>query len=206
MTSTYAFLLFKGESRVFEQEWRRQYLIPLLPGKPRAWMGWSASLKALNIFALTYTSPELLSEKRLAAYIQTLSQILAPVRPVIKLKLISAAIEISLLGNGQERGVGWQFAITWQCKFMLNSLKVVMYWKLVGEYAYSTRTWQNSTRRPSTGSCWQWFPKFPASSDDYLRNWETWTSWLPAVHDWQSMSYCLVLKICSFNYSARQKY
>lgn len=132
MTSTYAFLLFKGESRVFEQEWRHQYLKPLLPGKPRVWMGCSASLKALNISALTYTGSELLSEKTLAAYIQTLSQILAPVRPVIKLKLISA-IELSLPGNGQERGAGWQFAVIWQCKFMLNSPKVVIYWKLVCE-------------------------------------------------------------------------
>lgn len=75
-------------------------------------MGCSASLKALNISALTYTSSELLSEKPLAAYIQTLSQILAPVRPLVKLKLISAATGISLLGSGQEGGVGWQFAIT----------------------------------------------------------------------------------------------
>lgn len=74
-------------------------------------MGCSPSHKALNISALTYTSSELLSAEPLASYIRTLSQILAPVRSVIKLKLISAAIEISLLDSGQEAGVRWQFAI-----------------------------------------------------------------------------------------------
>lgn len=94
----------KGENRVFEQEWGHQGLISPLPGKPIAWMGSSSSRKALNISALTYASSELLSEEPLAAYIKTLSQILAPVRSVIKVKLISAATEISLLDSGQEGG------------------------------------------------------------------------------------------------------
>ena len=69
------------------------------------------SCKALNISAMTYASSKLLSEEPLAAYIKTLSQILAPVRSVIKLKLISVATEISLLDSGQEGGVRWKFAI-----------------------------------------------------------------------------------------------
>lgn len=74
-------------------------------------MGCSPHHKALNIPALTNASSELLSEEPLAAYMKTLTQILAPVRSVIKLKLISAAIEISLLDSGQEGGVRWQFVI-----------------------------------------------------------------------------------------------
>ena len=71
-----------------------------------------ASRKAFNISALTSGGSQLLSEEPLAAYIKTLSQILAPVRSVIKLELISVAIEISLLDSGQEGGVRWQLAVT----------------------------------------------------------------------------------------------